>query len=82
MAVKADQLLNLSPSRRQEERKSWVLQKVCAPARTLVRTRNGTGKQKVSFFRPKKAFGVEVEKVVFFDMKENAIFPSFSCLRR
>ena len=81
MAVKADQLLNLSPSRRQEGRKSWVLQKVCAPARTLPRTRNGTGKQKVSFFRPKR-LSESVEKVVFFHMKENAIFPSFSCLRR
>ena len=62
--------------------KSWVFQKVCTSARSLSRTQNRTGKQRISFSRPKEASFSVAEKRVFFDLKENAIFGSFSCLCR
>ena len=49
-------------------------------ARSLSRTQSRTGKQIISFSRPKEAFFAVAEKIVFFDLKENADIGSFSCL--
>ena len=82
LAVKATQLLNLFAFRREEGEKLWVFQKVCTSARSLSRTQSRTGKQIISFSRPKEAFFAVAEKSVFFELKENADIGSFSCLCR
>ena len=81
-AVKATQLLNLFAFRREEGKKLWVFQKVCTSARSLSRTQSLTGKQIISFSRPKEAFFAVAEKSGFFYLKENANIGSFSCLCR
>ena len=82
LAVKAAQLLNLFAFRCEEGKKLWVFQKVCTSAPSLSRTQSRTGKQIISFSRPKEAFFAVAEKSVFFDLKEKADIGSFSCLCR